>query len=89
MIPERLDFYASDPRAFFKFVIASPGDVDDVLALQKQYRFKAGHVFLMAEGVTSEALRTRQEWLAPLCMEHGFRMSDRLHIHLYGDKRGT
>ncbi|HCY01630.1 MAG TPA: pyrroloquinoline quinone biosynthesis protein PqqE, partial [Erythrobacter sp.] len=26
---------------------------------------------------------------APLCVEHGFRMSDRLHIHLFGDTRGT
>ncbi len=89
LIAERLETYADDPRAFFKFVIAEPGDVDEVLALQERFAFKPGQVFLMAEGTTSEALRARQEWLAPLCLEHGFRMSDRLHIHLYGDKRGT
>lgn len=89
LIPERLDFYATDPRAFFKFVISDPSDVDEVLALQRRYRFRPGHVFLMAEGTTSEALREKQQWLAPLCLEHGFRMSDRLHIHLYGDTRGT
>lgn len=89
LLPERLDDYATDPRAFFKFVIASPGDVDEVLALQRRYRFRPDHVFLMAEGTDSERLRARQEWLAPLCLEHGFRMSDRMHIHLYGDTRGT
>jgi len=89
LIPERLDFYASDPRAFFKFVIAEPDDVEEVLELQRKYRFKPGHVFLMPEGTDSERLRTREEWLAPLCLKHGFRMSDRLHIHLYGDSRGT
>ncbi len=89
LIPERLDFYASDPRAFFKFVIAEPEDVNEVVELQRQYRFKPGHVFLMAEGTTSDALRARQTWLSDLCMQHGFRMSDRLHIHLYGDERGT
>ncbi|MEP3050294.1 MAG: 7-carboxy-7-deazaguanine synthase QueE [Erythrobacter sp.] len=89
LIPERLDFYASDPRAFFKFVITQPDDVDEVLALRDRYRFKPGHVFLMPEGTDSPALREREEWLAPLCLEHGFRMSDRLHIHLYGDERGT
>ncbi|QIQ86907.1 7-carboxy-7-deazaguanine synthase QueE [Erythrobacter sp.] len=89
LVPERLDDYATDPRAFFKFVIASPGDVDEVLALDRRYRFRRGHVFLMAEGTDSERLRARQEWLAPLCLEHGFRMSDRMHIHLYGDTRGT
>ena len=89
LIPERLDHYASDPRAYFKFVIAEPADVDEVLALQRTYRFKRGHVFLMPEGTDSATLRAREEWLAPLCLEHGFRMSDRLHIHLYGDTRGT
>ena len=89
LIPERLDAYAVDPRAFFKFVIAGPTDVEEVFELQSKYRFKPGHVFLMPEGTESETLRERMEWLAPLCLEHGFRMSDRLHIHLYGDSRGT
>jgi len=89
LLPERLDAYATDPRAFFKFVIAEPGDVDEVLALKQRYRFRPGHVFLMPEGTDSAILRKREEWLAPLCLEHGFRMSDRLHIHLYGDTRGT
>ena len=89
LIPERLDAYATDPRAFFKFVIASPADVDEVLALQARYRFRPGHVFLMPEGTDSATLRQRGAWLSDLCLKHGFRMSDRLHIHLYGDTRGT
>ena len=89
LIPERLDFYASDPRAFFKFVIASRENVDEVQALVRRHMIRADKVFLMAEGTTSEALREKQGWLAELCLKHGFRMSDRLHIHLYGDERGT
>jgi len=89
LIPERLDAWASEPRAFFKFVIAAPEDVAEVLALQRRYRFRPGHVFLMPEGTDSASLRGREAWLAPLCLEHGFRLSDRLHIHLYGDTRGT
>ena len=89
LIPERLDAYATDPRAWFKFVIAAPADLDEVLALRDRYRFKPDHVFLMPEGTDSATLREREQWLAPLCVEHGFRMSDRLHIHLFGDTRGT
>ncbi|MFZ9396008.1 MAG: 7-carboxy-7-deazaguanine synthase QueE [Erythrobacter sp.] len=89
LIPERLDAYATDPRAFFKFVVASPADLNEVLALQRRYRIRPGHVFLMPEGTDSAILRERQAWLSELCIEHGFRMSDRLHIHLYGDTRGT
>jgi len=89
LIPERLDSYALDARAFFKFVIASPGDVEEVVDLQRRHAIPPGRIFLMAEGTTSAALRERQAWLSDLCLEHGFRMSDRLHIHLYGDERGT
>lgn len=87
--PARLHQWAAEPRAFFKFVIAEPGDVGEVLALRERYRIPPGRIFLMPEGTDSETLRARAHWIAPLCVEHGFRMSDRLHIHLYGDTRGT
>lgn len=89
LIPERLDAWAAEPRAFLKFVIASPGDVDEVLALHRRHSFAPERVFLMAEGTDSATLRARQAWLSDLCLAHGFRMSDRMHIHLYGDTRGT
>lgn len=89
LLPERLDAWASEPRAFLKFVIASPDDVEEVLALHARYRFRPERVFLMAEGTDSTTLRARQAWLSELCLKHGFRMSDRMHIHLYGDTRGT
>ncbi|KLI65114.1 7-carboxy-7-deazaguanine synthase QueE [Aurantiacibacter marinus] len=87
--PEMLDRWATDPRAFFKFVIAEPGDVEEVQALARTHAIPAGRLFLMPEGTTSAALREREKWLVPLCLENGYRMSDRLHIHLFGDTRGT
>ncbi|MGN3973939.1 7-carboxy-7-deazaguanine synthase QueE [Tsuneonella sp. SYSU-LHT278] len=89
LLPERLAAWAADPRAVFKFVIAAPGDVTQVLALQAGFGIEPGRIFLMPEGTRSATLREREQWLAPLCVEHGFRLSDRLHIHLYGDTRGT
>lgn len=89
LIPERLDAWAADPRAFLKFVIATPEDVDEVLALQQRHGLRPDRVFLMAEGTDSATLRARQAWLSELCLKHGFPMSDRMHIHLYGDTRGT
>ncbi len=87
--PEMLDRWATDERAFFKFVLAAPGDVDEVLQLAKTHMIPARRIFLMPEGTDSETLRARMEWLVPLCLLHGFRLSDRLHIHLFGDTRGT
>ncbi len=89
LIPAMLDHWASDPRAFFKFVIAMPGDVAEVLEIARAHAIPAARIFLMAEGTDSQTLRAREKWLAPLCVDHGLRLSDRLHIHLYGDTRGT
>ena len=60
-----------------------------VLALQAGFGIASERIFLMPEGTDSLTLREREQWLAPLCVEHGFRLSDRLHIHLAGDTRGT
>lgn len=89
LIPERLDAYALDPRAYFKFVIADMCDVSEVIALQQTHGIPPDRLFLMPEGTDSEALRQRMEWLVTLCLEHGLRLTDRLHIHLFGDTRGT
>lgn len=89
IVPRVLRTYADDGRAYFKFVVAQPSDVEEVRALVRAHALPAKRVFLMAEGTDSAALRARQEWLVPLCLEHGFRLSDRLHIHLFGDTRGT
>lgn len=89
LLPERLDAYAADPRAFFKFVVAEPADLDEVLALRERHAMRSGHVFVMPEGTDSATLTARMRWLEPLCLEHDLRLSNRLHIHLHGDTRGT
>ena len=89
LIPERLAAFAADPRAFFKFVIATPADVAEVIAIAQTYSIPRERLFLMPEGTDSATLRTRSRWLAEICAREGLRLSDRLHIHLYGDTRGT
>lgn len=89
LIPERLAAWAADPRAYFKFVVAGPDDLAEVLALKEAYAIPGERLLLMAEGTDSGTLNARMRWLAPLALEHGLRLTDRLHIHLYGDTRGT
>jgi hypothetical protein len=43
----------------------------------------------MPEGTTAAALNARSPWLAELCTERGYRFSTRLHILIWGDKRGV
>ena len=89
LIPQRLSQWANEPKAYFKFVISTPDDLGEVLTLQTDHAIPGDRLFVMPEGTGSAVLRERMRWLAPLCQSHGLRLSDRLHIHLYGDTRGT
>jgi organic radical activating enzyme len=89
LLPERLRHWACEPRAFFKFVIAEPADVQEVLALTERYALPRTRIYLMAEGTEPAALSARERWLAQLCLAENLTLSQRLHIGLYGDTRGT
>jgi len=84
-----LAHWTSEPKGTFKFVISAPDDLAQVLELQQIHAIPAAKIQLMPEGRDSETLRAREKWLAEICSAHGFSLSDRLHIHLYGDTRGT
>lgn len=89
LLPERLTGWAAESKAYFKFVISAPNDLTEVLELIERHGMDRARVYLMPEGTDSATLRAREAWLAPLALQHGLRLSDRLHIHLYGDTRGT
>jgi 7-carboxy-7-deazaguanine synthase len=72
-----------------KFVIAQPADLVEVGALTEQLRVDARHVILMPEGTDPAVLRERGLWLAEICKQEGYRFSPRLHVDLYGNKRGV
>ena len=73
-----------------KFVIDRTEDVDEVLSLLRALpAVNRGKVLLMPQGVTRDELAARGPWLADVCKEHGFRFCPRLHIELYGNRRGT
>ncbi len=72
-----------------KFVIAREEDVDEARALASEVGAPPCKVILMPEGVTTETLDQRGAWIAEVCKQHGFRFSPRLHVHLYGNKRGV
>jgi len=89
LVPERLEAWSGDVRAWFKFVVATPADLAEIAALQDRYHIASDRLFVMPEGTASSTLRERSRWLAEEALARGWRFTDRLHIHLYGDTRGT
>jgi 7-carboxy-7-deazaguanine synthase len=72
-----------------KFVIEKPEDVEEVTALLGTVQADRTRVILMPEGTDPERLRERAVWLAEICKVEGFRFSPRLHVDLYGNRRGV
>jgi len=87
--PDALSFFASSPKAWYKFVIAEPSDLEEVEALISQYQLPQARVILMPEGRDETSLQRRRLWLADICRDRNYRYSDRLHIQLWGSKRGV
>ncbi len=72
-----------------KFVVSSDGDLAEIDAMRAELDAPREKVVLMPEGVDREVLRERGAWLAEICKASGYRYSPRLHVDLWGDKRGT
>jgi len=72
-----------------KFVVSDPGDLSEIEAILKQTNADRSRVLLMPEGTNSEALSERARWLVEICKREGFRYGPRLHIDIYGNKRGV
>lgn len=87
--PEALRRYAELPSASYKFVCTTAADVDAAAKLSAAYNFAPQRIYIMPEGTTSEAILARGPQLIDSVIKHGFNYSDRLHIHLFGQKRGV
>jgi organic radical activating enzyme len=87
--PTVLAGLAETGKAWFKFVVRDERDIGEIRALLGQAGIPENRVILMPEGRTVGALDKTAVWLAERCRDLGFRFSDRLHVRLWGDRRGV
>lgn len=72
-----------------KFVVQSPADLSEIQAIQAMCGTPNERVLLMPEGIDVATLQERSAWLVEVCKEFGYRFTPRLHILLYGHRRGV
>jgi 7-carboxy-7-deazaguanine synthase len=87
--PEILTRLMAEYEYQLKFVIAQPEDLDEVHALVRSLEAPPSRVILMPEGTDARLLHERAVWLAEICKVENFRFSPRLHVDLYGNRRGV
>jgi len=76
-----------------KFVVGAPGDLAEIEALLARIRAEGApvepsRVLLMPEGVRPPEPE-RDAWIVAACLERRWRYCRRLHIDLFGNRRGT
>ena len=80
-------FLAQD--AWWKFVITDDADVAEVLKLAERFALPRARILLQAEAVRREDLLERSPGVVEACKRHGFGFSPRLHVLLWGARRGV
>ncbi len=89
-IPVIQKFIDTSPDFQLKFVVATESDMDEIHALLAQLKnWKPSDVLLMPEGTSLDVLNGRLPIIDAICKRTGFRLCPRLHILLYGNRRGT
>lgn len=83
--PEALTWFATQPHAWFKFVVQNEEDWTGIHALE----LPRHRIILMPCATTRAALEATRPTVADMCLRHGVRLGDRLHLTLWDNKKGV
>ena len=74
-----------------KFVVESAADLDEIEQLLQAIDRPVSpwKILLMPQGTDLNTIRGRAGSLIDVCLRSGYRYCNRLHIELFGNKRGT
>lgn len=87
--PQVLTELAKKENVDFKFVVKQESDIDAILDFVQKYGIRKNRVFLMALGKTEEELASREKLIIYLAEKNGFSYTERLHVKLFGNRRGV
>jgi len=85
--PDVLRALADTGRAIAKFVVVSTSELDEAAAIAEAGHL--GEVWIMPEGTDAATVARRVACLGPAVLERGWNLSTRLHVLLWGDRRGV
>jgi 7-carboxy-7-deazaguanine synthase len=89
-VPVIQKFIDTSPEFQLKFVVSSEADLAEIRTILDGLKGVRGEdVLLMPEGTDVRTLEERAGWVSEICKREGYRYCPRLHVTLYGNKRGT
>lgn len=73
-------------RARWKFVVCGPEDLAEIAELQRE--FSLTEIWLSPEGTTPAVVMQRMRMAADAALAHGWNLTTREHVLIWGDERG-
>lgn len=83
--PEILQIFSKTYKAWFKFVVNHKSQWSEIEALHLPKK----QIILMPQAKTKEELDLLRPLVAKLCLQHQVRLGERLHLTLWGTKKGV
>lgn len=71
-----------------KFVVCSDADLEEINKIVEKLDADRANVILMPEGIDSQTLQQRAQWLVDVCKAEHYRYGPRLHVDIFGNRRG-
>lgn len=84
--PRVIEQLQASGRARWKFVVTCPADIQEITALQEE--FGLTQVWLSPEGTRPDVVIERMQWMADEALSHGWNLTSRAHVLIWGDERG-
>ena len=85
--PDVLRAFEATGRAVFKFVVCEVADLDEVASMVDECGLT--DVWIMPEGTDAATLENRSALLADEVVRRGWNLTTRVHILLWGNRRGV
>lgn len=78
-----------EEKTWYKFVVDKKSDTKEIKEMMKKYSLPKEKIILMPQGITREEMTEKSPWIAEICKKENWHFSTRLHIEIWGNKRGV
>lgn len=77
-----------EKNSVLKIVVEKPEDLEELKQKLSKLKVPKDKIYLMPQGLTEKQIQENSKWLWNACVENGYRFSSRLHVSVFGPKRG-
>ncbi len=87
--PDVLRNFDRTERAIFKFVVKDDQDLNEVQEIVDEVQISESKIYIMPEGIIGDTINGRLQELSEKVIARRWNLTTRLHVAIWGSKRGV